>query len=242
MKALILAAGSGNRLRPLTEKIPKTLLELAENIKILDIIMKNCLQHNIRDFCIVTGHGHEALKMHLEKYKQDNINFELIYNAEYANKGNIYSYYLALQKIDDDYILINSDTIFHADILKNLLAHNSQNALAIDDTKKLSTEEMKVIHKNKKIEKIHKSLAPETAHGEYIGVAKFSQHAKKNLLRAFEEVLAQDDSLYYEDALQKAIDNNLLIQVVSTNGLPCMEIDTHEDLANAKKLMPQICQ
>lgn len=239
MKALILAAGCSNRLKPLTEKIPKTLLALNENTKIIDCIIENCLQHNIRDFYIVTGHGHKELELHLKKY---DLNFEFIHNPEYAHKGNVYSYYLGLQKIDDDYILINSDTIFHADILKNLLADAAQNALSIDDVKELSAEEMKIIHDNKRINKIHKTLAPKNAHGEYIGVAKFSHQAKNNLLQAVEEILKSDDSLYYEDALQKAIDNNLIITAVSTSGLPCMEIDTPEDLAKAKKLIAQICQ
>lgn len=239
MKAIILAAGSSNRLRPLTEKIPKTLLDLASNLKIIDSIIENCRQHNIRDFYVVTGHGHEKLKLHLEKY---DLNFQLIYNAEYADKGNIYSYYLALQKIDDDFILINSDTIFHSDILKNLLEHEKSNVLAVDDVKTLGSEEMKIIHQNQEIKKIHKSLNPEQSHGEYIGIAKLSKKNKQDLIKATEEMLEEDDSLYYEDALQRAIDNNLLIHAVSTNGLPCMEIDTPEDLANAKKLISQICQ
>ena len=68
---------------------------------------------------------------------------------------------MALQKINDDFILINSDTIFHSDILKNLLEHNEANVLAVDDLKKLSNEEMKVIHQNQQIKKIHKSLNPQ---------------------------------------------------------------------------------
>jgi choline kinase len=101
---------------------------------------------------------------------------------------------------------------------------------------------MKVIHQNQQIKKIHKSLNPQESHGEYIGLAKFSQKNKNNLIKATEEMLAHDDSLYYEDALQKAIDNDLLMHAASTNGLPCMEIDTPEDLTNAKQLISQICQ
>lgn len=210
----------------------------------LDYILANCYQNNLKDFYLVTGHGHEKVKAHMAAFsaKNQGVTCEFIYNEEYGTKGNIYSFYLAQKALDDDYILIHSDVIFHPDILKEVLAHPEKNAMAVDDVKKLGEEEMKVlVSKDKKITKIHKSIDPKKAHGEHIGVSKISNVYKDRLLKSIEDTLALDEQVYYEDSLQKLIDNNIPFYSVSTKGLPCMEIDTHEDLAKAKELI-KLCR
>lgn len=244
MKVLILAAGNSKRLRPLTNDIPKTLLELKNGCKMLDHILDNCYQNNLKDFYLVTGHGHQKIKAHMAAYtaEKKDVSYQFIYNKEYDTKGNIYSFYLAQKAINDDYILIHSDVIFHPRILAKVLSHPQRNVIAVDDIKNLSEEEMKVlVRKDNTIKKIHKSLNPKEAHGEHIGVSKISAQYKDRLLKAIEDTLALNEQVYYEDSLQKLIDDNIPFYSVSTEGLPCMEIDTHEDLLKAKKLI-KLCQ
>ena len=240
MKVLILAAGTSNRLRPLTTEVPKTLLALNDGMKMIDHILANCYRHDLKEFYFVTGHGHEHVKKHVENFmqKKGDATSEFIYNSEYSTKGNIHSFYLAQKAIHEDYICIHSDVIFHHDILAAVLNHPEKNVMAVDDQKELGLEEMKVvIDKDDKITKIHKSLNPVEAHGEHIGVSKISKNIREKLLSAIEETLAENDQVYYEDSLQKLINQNVPFHFVSTNGRPCMEIDTHEDLAKAKKLI-----
>ena len=244
MKVLILAAGTSSRLRPLTEQVPKTLLELSEDLKMLDHILDNCYQHGLKDFYLVTGHGHEHVKKNLEDFSDNkkNVNYELVYNPEYATKGNIYSFYLGHNAIDGDYILIHSDVIFHPDILKYIIEHPEKNVMAVDDTKKLSEEEMKVyVDDNKRVNKIHKTLDPADSHGEHIGVSKISGDIKNDLTKSIEDVLSKDEQVFYEDSIQHLIDNKKVpFHSASTKGLPAMEIDTHEDLAEAKEMITKI--
>lgn len=240
MKVLILAAGTSNRLRPLTVAVPKTLLPINDNLKMIDHILDNCYKNNLKDFYFVTGHGHEHVKKHVEFYsqKKGDVSSQFIYNAEYSSKGNIYSFYLAQKAITDDYILIHSDVIFHADILADVIKHSEKNVLAVDDSKDLGLEEMKVeLDENRQIKKIHKTLDPVSAYGEHIGVSKISKEIRGKLLTAIEETLANNDKVYYEDSLQKLIDQNIPFHHVSTKNRPCMEIDTHEDLNKAKELI-----
>lgn len=101
---------------------------------------------------------------------------------------------------------------------------------------------MKVIVEDGIIKRIHKSLDPETAHGEYIGALKISGGSHAELTKSFETKLAENPSLYYEDALQHAFDSGLAFGMVSTNGLPNMEIDTPEDLKAAEGVAEAIRQ
>lgn len=264
MQALILAAGISRRLLPLTNKIPKTLIKL-EGQEILGHIFDWCKKCGIKKFNIVTGHGENYIKEFVKNYqkqliqnsntqqgvykfcqgkrvRQSDLKFNFIYNPKYKKWGNIYSMYAAKDIFSEDFILINSDVIFKKEILKKLLISPYQNALLIDDYKTLGDEEMKVyVNGDSSIYKIHKKLDPKKSNGEYIGILKISSSIKNQLIRVLEKQLRKDPLVYYEDALQILMDEKALFYKVSTDGLPCMEIDTHEDLEKAKKLIKQ-CQ
>jgi len=243
IRTIIMAAGTSQRLRPLTEDIPKTLLTLGEKSileHILDAAVKSGLQH----FDIVTGHGHPAVEEAALDYttRHPEVNINLIYNDKFDSAGNVVSMRAAEEVFDENFILINSDTIFHADILKRLVESEHENAMVIDDFKELGEEEMKVtIDADENITRVHKSLNPKESHGEYIGVLKLSKNVKDRLLASLDKTIAHDNSLYYEDGIQQMIeDHGVLIKPISTMGLPAMEIDTHEDLADAEELIKEM--
>ena len=242
--AILMTAGTSQRLRPLTEKIPKTLLSLGSKT-IFESIMDNLRVNGITHVDLVTGHGHTAVEEAARVYQaaHPDMTLNCLFNDVYDSTGNIISMRKAMDVIDEDFILINADTIFHSAILKRLIESPHANAMVVDDVKELGEEEMKVLlhPEDESITHIHKSLVPGEAHGEYIGVLKLSKDVKEKIITALDQTIARDQSLYYEDGLQTAItDHGLTIHPVSTDGLPAMEIDTHEDLADAKELIQQI--
>lgn len=257
MQVLILAAGVSKRLQPLTAKIPKTLIKL-EDQEILGHIFDWCISCGIKKFNIVTGHGENYIKDFVKEYqknliqkvykfrydkkiRQSDLKFNFIYNTKYKEWGNIYSMYKACDIFSEDFILINSDVIFKKEILENLLKTPYKNALVVDDYKKLGDEEMKVYLTSGSgvITKIHKKLDPRKSDGEYIGILKISSSIRDQLISALERQLKKDNSVYYEDALQILMDENVPFYKVSTKGMPCMEIDTHEDLERARKMIKE---
>lgn len=243
MKAIIIAGGESKRLRPLTEHIPKTLLPLEEKM-IIEHILESVVKNNIHEIVVLTGHGHEHVLSFVEKYRTEHpaVRIDTQYIQEYADFGNIIALRAAKQLLESDSIIINSDTVFHPDILAALLQNTDPYAMAIDDVKILGEEEMKVhIDDNNRIYKIHKSLDPKTAHGEYVGILKFEKGIHLPLSESTEKMIASDPSVYYEDAIQQMIDDhNVAITRVSTQGLPVIEIDTPEDLEAAKMIIEKI--
>ncbi|HLD21934.1 MAG TPA: phosphocholine cytidylyltransferase family protein [Patescibacteria group bacterium] len=246
MRTIILAAGQSMRLKPLTNTVPKTLLSLAGQ-PILAHIMDAVRKNNLFEFDIITGFGHDAVQQFAASYAQQHpeTSITLHYNDEYNTAGNVVSFHRAQDIFHHDVILINSDTIFHPDIIKHLLQSPHQNAMVIDDYKKLGEEEMKVlIDENETIYRIHKTVPPKEAHGEYVGILKFHRNTKDQLFDSVREMMAEDNSVYYEDGIQRMIDQHpIQVKRVSTHGLPVMEIDTHEDYATAQQLIHRItCQ
>ena len=121
MKAIILAAGYGNRMKPLTDNEHKTLLKI-NNITIIDNIINSLISNSINNIVIVTGYRSDELKTYLNS-NYENINFEFVHNENYRTTNNIFSLSLAFKniKIDSDIILIESDLIYNHKIIKDLL-------------------------------------------------------------------------------------------------------------------------
>lgn len=247
MKVVIPAAGESRRLRPLTNDFPKTLLPVGDKA-ILRLIIEACVANGLTDFHVLVGHGAQYVRDFCAQVAKDipGTTFEFTEVPDYTTKGNIWSVFQAAPLLENDLILVNSDTLVHPDIIKSLLDSPEPHVLAVDDFKDLGEEEMKVIVEDGVIKRIHKSLDPETAHGEYIGALKITGGSHVELTKAFEDKIAENPKLYYEDALQAAFDAGLAFGMVSTNGLPNMEIDTPEDLkaaeAVAKAIDDALCQ
>ena len=132
MKAIILAAGYGNRMRPLTDKIHKTLLTI-NNKTIIDGIIDSLLVCDVKEINIVTGYLSESLENYLStRYPDTDLRF--VHNPRYKETNNIYSLSLAINaiEIDDDLILIESDLIYEPAIIRKVIESKYDNVALVD--------------------------------------------------------------------------------------------------------------
>jgi len=131
MKAIILAAGFGNRMKPLTDSTHKTLIEVAGR-SIIDRIVDGLLANNIRNILVVTGYLAKELSEHLLR-TFPTVNFEFVENKRYRESNNIYSMSLALNNtvIDSDIILIESDLIYEPQVIKRIVDTKYANAALV---------------------------------------------------------------------------------------------------------------
>jgi len=132
MKALILAAGYGERMRPLTDDSHKALLEISGET-IISRIVNGLGEVDITNIIVVLGYRDRELKEYLRQ-EHPTVNFHFIVNERYAETNNIYSLALALENlsIDDDIILIESDLVFRPDILRKLIDSSYANVALVD--------------------------------------------------------------------------------------------------------------
>jgi Histidinol-phosphate/aromatic aminotransferase and cobyric acid decarboxylase len=132
MKAIILAAGYGNRMRPLTDTVHKTLLTVAGETIIGRIIDGLC-NNNITDIVVVTGYRDRELVDFLSKnYAHCTISY--VHNERYRETNNIYSMALAFENtvIDSDIVLIESDLIYEPSVIQRLLNSKRPNVALVD--------------------------------------------------------------------------------------------------------------
>lgn len=236
-RALILAAGAAQRLRPLTDEVPKTLLPLKSKT-ILGHIVDCCVTAGLHHLSLVTGHGQEHVREECDRIKTRHqaCTFSYIHCPEYREMGNVYSLYVARELFREPLILINSDLVFAHGVLAALLSSPCDSALLVDDSKELGSEEMKVAVRNGFITSISKNLDPATADGEYIGITKICPSIAEGLEKALHHIVQLAPASYYEDAFQYAIEAcGVGFRKISTGGAACMEIDTMEDLALARQ-------
>ena len=235
MKAVILAAGVGKRLGAITKYIPKCMLKIG-GFRLIDFHITLLMKMGVEpeDIYIIGGHRIEKLYYLKDRFNKINI----ILNDKYKKYNNVYSFYLirTLIEKDEDFILINGDTLFHPTILYKI-AKSTHTSFAIDNLKILGSEEMKVIIKQGRIIKFGKDIPPETANGEYIGIAKFRYVDAEKIFDIIKTNINDEKfmNIWYENAINYVLQDIHAIPIF-TNGLPWIEIDTVADYLKAKSI------
>ena len=238
MKAVILAAGIGTRLKPLTNKIPKCLLK-AGNKQILEITINNIIANNIDDVIMVTGYLEQQIKNFVAA-KYPNLHVEYIYNELYSSTNNIYSLWLTKDSVlGDEILLMDSDIIFDKDIIAMLLTSGHDDCLALK-RHYVQDEEIKVkADDNGRVLEIGKEVKLSEAIGESIGIEKFGVATLYKLFTILDRKILVEKNVnqFYEAAFQELADKDTDIFIVDTTNHICMEIDTVADLYAAGKIL-----
>lgn len=239
MKGVVLAAGPGRRLHPLTEELPKTLLALGDGRTILDLALANLRSVGIEDVVVVTGFAAERVAERADDLeRRHEVRLELVFNQRAEEWNNAYSLWLAREAFADGALLVNGDTVHPSSVERSLLAARGPGVLlAVDPEKRLGEEEMKVLlAEDGTLRRISKEIDPASAAGEYIGVALIEPAAAGPLADALEATWRRDPSLYYEDGFQELADRGGDVRVAPIGTVDWVEVDDHADLARAREL------
>jgi choline kinase len=244
MKAIILCAGTGGRLRPLTDDRPKCLLAFGTRT-ILDCCLEHLAAVGIREAVLVVGYHKDLVERLYRDKREPAIVF--VPNDDYAVTNTAYSLRLALTRMDDDFVLINGDVLFDRGILADLIAHPASNCVAVDAEIPLDHEEIKVIASNGRVERISKELDPRRSLGEAIGLYKVGRRTIPDLISVYEDLERKGECRHYfekgfERICEAAGDDGRAFGLSFTRGRPWVEIDTLEDFAHAQReIYPRIC-
>jgi choline kinase len=239
MIGIVLVAGAGRRLAPLTDDLPKTLLSVADDVTILDIALHNLAAAGLSDVVLVTGAASHQVDSRLDALQaRHGVTLRTVFNDKALEWNNAYSLWLAREFFADGVLLCNGDTV-HPDSVEHTLlaAPDAAITLAMDDVKSLAEEEMKIIlDDDGHMKRINKAIEPSTAAGEYIGVTRIDASAADGLAAALEETWRRDTGLYYEDGYQTYVDNGGTVSVAPIGEVSWVEVDNHDDLARAREI------
>lgn len=250
MIGMVLAAGSGRRLRPDTDALPKALLPVAGEITILDIVLRNLAAAGLAEVVIVVGFAADRIADRVAGMEREyGIAITLVHNDRAEEWNNAYSLWLAREYFGHGVLLVNGDTVHPVSVEKTLLAASVTGAaepllgrlvIAIDDIKTLADEEMKVIlDAGGQLLRITKAMDPSQAHGEYIGATLIEASAALGLADALETTWRRDPHLYYEDGFAEFAERGGEVRAVPIGAVEWVEVDDHRDLRRAREVAPR---
>ncbi len=232
MKALILAAGLGTRLSPITDTRPKCLVPV-NGKPILIKQIENLHENGVTEITIISGYMSKVLEGEVKKLFPE---IKVIESVDYATTNNMYSAWLGREFVNDEpFLMMNADVFFDASVITALLKDSAPNAIVTEKGVYIE-ESMKVVEENGRLVRIAKTITEAEALGVSIDVYKFSPEGAKAFFGKCAEYIhdRKELKLWSEVAL-----NDILPEVVFT-ACPLegrwLEIDNMDDLAAAEAL------
>ena len=240
MKAIILAAGKGERLMPLTSDTPKSLLELENETTLLESQLITINKTAIDKVVIVTGYLTEKIESKVQRYsKEYNIDIQIIYNPFFDISNNLLSLWQARHEMESDFIIINGDDIFNDSVLLGLLEHDKNEliTMVIDRKETYDEDDMKLIIENGRILEGSKKIPLNEANGESIGMIRVTGEAKGIMVDTMERMVRNKKNMqvFYLAMIQELINQGIVVGYHEISSKDWAEIDFHPDLEDIRK-------
>jgi choline kinase len=235
MKALILAAGRGTRIRPIHGQHPKCLIRVDDRT-ILDHQLQNLRIAGIHEVGIVVGYEKEQIMHHVRsKYRDGVQQVSLIENPAFAVTNNMYSLWLARHWVgEESFVCLNADVIFDPSAIVAALRSTAPISMIVDP--EWRDETMKVVISGDQIVQMSKRIPKETFSGTYIGITVFSADVNRQLFDKLGKLVNTGRvNEFFNVAVQQLADEGVHVGFTSTGGLPWAEIDDPADLAFAQQ-------
>jgi L-glutamine-phosphate cytidylyltransferase len=237
MRAVILAAGRGGRLRGVAGDRPKCLARVGART-LLERQIQSLRACGADEIAIVAGYRAADVRALCGP------GVDIVHNSHYATTNSLYSLWLARDLLADGFVVLNADVLFHPQILADLLSARYDDALlmaARSGDEPFSDEEMKVQVRRGRVIDIDKHMPASQADGENVGIVKFGRDGAAVMVEVLNELVAAGGSREWLPRAFAAFVERRPLHVVDTRGFPWIEIDFPEDYWRAcSEVLPAI--
>lgn len=237
MRAVLLSAGQGSRLLPLTEERPKCLLPVAGR-PLIEWQVRELARCGIDDVAVVVGFRSHLVEECLAGLGRPGLTLRTIFNPFFNVADNLGSCWLARAEMDRDFLIANGDTLFAAAIARRLLASRAAPVtVAIDRKPSYDADDMKVRLEGTRLAEIGKTLPPDRVDGESIGLILFRGDGPRLFREAVERAMRAPEGLawWYLRVIGQLAATGV-VETLSIEGLEWGEVDYPEDLVAAERL------
>ena len=238
MKAIILAAGQGRRLMPLTEVTPKCCLRPDGEVSILEWQVSQLAVSGIDEVVVVTGFGHDSVEEIISRIK--GIKVRTLFNPFYRLSDNLGTCWVARHEMDGPFMLLNGDTLFEAAVAQHLLtdAGHYPITLATDQKSSYDSDDMKIWSERDRLCRVGKTLDMSHVNGESIGQMVFSRAGAEIFVQKIEDLMRKGDGLkrWYLSAIDELAQTGV-VGISSIHGLSWCEVDDPVDFAHAEQVV-----
>ena len=237
MKAVILAAGTGSRLMPLTKECPKCLLKIGRK-PILSSMLEAIERSGIQDVVMVLGYLESQIREYVIQ-NHSTINVEFLRNEKYDSTNTGYSLWLTQHLVKGGGLVkFDADVMFDEEILRRLVKKPG-NYLCVDKNINLEAEEVKVeTGLNDHVVRVGKGVDPNCAIGESIGIERIDKESVDVLFDILDSLMEKpiNHNDYYEKAYERMIEQGVPFKAMDITGLDWVEIDDRKDFEHACRL------
>lgn len=239
--SVILAAGRGERLKPMSDDLPKGLIRIGDKT-LIEHSLVSLASNGIKKAIIVVGYKAAQVERKLGS-KYAGIRLAYAVNKEYGTTGSMYSLFIARDLVDEDILLLESDLIFQPNAIDTLIRSDKGNIILVAPCRGDSDEVFIQTDPQGHLTGLGKQLERKKSLGELVGVSKLSLQFLKRLYKRAEAEYEQGcRSLSYEDAIM------LTAKEIGTGSVYCIfrenllwtDVDTESDLKRAKMIFPKM--
>jgi choline kinase len=246
MRAIIIGAGRGSRLKSMTDHQPKCYATVGGR-RILDWTLETFERAGLKEKVFIGGYQ-------FDRIRSDYPQLSFAHNADWANNNILLSLFHAEQFMCDGFVCAYSDILFRDSIVRDALNHPADIVLCVDThwrnryadrSQHPEQDAEKLTVSGDRVTRIHREISSDSAQGEYIGVARFPARGAALLCEHFHRIRASYTGKPWREAkvfakaylillFQEMIEQGVAIHMVPTHG-DYMEIDTEEDYALANR-------
>ncbi|NOQ75762.1 MAG: NTP transferase domain-containing protein [Crocinitomix sp.] len=234
--ALLLAAGTGSRLMPLTSNTPKCLTLVNEK-SILERLVVILKKQGFKRLVVITGYEEDCIKEFLSTIS-GNLTIEFVYSPLYKTTNNIYSLWMARDIINEPFVLFEADLIFEVSLLDNMIYPDR---IAISNILPWMNGTTVTIDSSQQVKSFYKNTTPNNIEGvkyKTVNIYSFSLSSWRAIVERLNvHIEANNVNGYYETVIGEMMeDKHLSLKAVDFDNKYWYEVDTLDDLKEAEKL------
>ena len=237
-EAIVLVAGVGSRLAPMTHERPKCLFEVGGMPLLKRLLFQ--LQHvGINRVVLATGHLHDTLMAEVSHWELE-LDLEARKSESYATENNAVSLGVAMKGLKQRrFLLCDGDILIRrVQMLDRIVESPKDNVLSMMRFDGLGDEQMKIsVDENGRIDKLGKDVDIEEADGESLGFQKIGPSAFLPLAERIDGLDPRErEEMYYEDVFAELVDRDLDFYGCDLPPGGWTEIDTPAELEGAREM------
>jgi len=237
MHAIILAAGRGSRLLPLTTDLPKCLLPIG-NTTVLGMQLDTLFANGVKTATVITGFNAHMVEAEI-RARKSGPKVKTLFNPFFQVADNLASCWMARKSMKRDFILINGDTLFTPELLQTIMAApKSDIAVTIDQKGYYDGDDMKITLDGTRLTQIGKTLPLTETHGESIGMLRFMGEGSKIFRGELKRLMRTREGTksWFLSAIHGLAQSGQHINTINIKGADWSELDTPEDYEVCRQL------